>query len=157
MSEREAEIARLRQALHSSNRHECAEAAVMLGRMGVQDVAPELAALHKNPDDLIAIAAMYGSWELGVRDVPIERAVAALAAPDEEIVQESVHALCEMGEAIVPTLIALLEARSPHSANLLRILGDIGGEASLAAVQATAASSDSKLRKIAWEVLADWG
>ena len=117
---------------------------------------PELEALHRDPDDLVVVAAMYGSWQLGLRELPTERIVIALASHDKEIVQESVHALCRMGEPIVPKLVELLEVGSAHADKLPRILSDIGGSKSRAAVEVAAESSDAFLAGLARELLEDW-
>lgn len=146
----------LRRALRSGNRHEQAVAAIELGRRSDTASASDLKRLMDVPDDLVAVSSMFGCWLLGLEHVPVERAVASLASGDEETVQLAVQALCEMGEHVVPELIKLLEAGSPHSVQILRILGDIGGTKGFEAVKRTALSSTPGLAATAQEVLSDW-
>lgn len=147
---------KIRRALQSGNRHERAVAAIELGRLSDKESAPELKRQLDDSDDLIAVSSMYGCWLLGDESVKTERAVSALASQDEETVQPAVQALCEMGKAIVPDLVGQLEAGSPHSAEIVRILGDIGGDEGLKAVKKAARTADRKLAETARGVLEDW-
>jgi len=147
--------ASLRRALRNGSRHEQAEAAVELGRHSDSASADDLRRLADSPDDLVAVAAMFGCWLLG-RDVPLQRAAAALGSADEETMQAAVHALCEMGDAAVPGLAALLEADSPNSAEIVRVLGDIGGAKAQEAVLRASRSSRPELAATARDVLEDW-
>ncbi len=145
---------RLLKTLEEGDRHDRAEAAVELGRQGVEEALPALEALLDNADDLVAVAAGFGAWSLGRDDVPIERAAAALASPDEEVMQAAVHVLCEMGDGAVPGLLALLDSGSPYSERIVRILGDIGG-AGLEALERLSRSGDPELAAAANEALED--
>ena len=147
---------KMRRALQKGNRYERAEAAIELGRLSDKESAPELKRQLDDPDDLIAISSMYGCWLLGDESVTTERAVSALASQDEETVQAAVQALCEMGEAIVPDLVGQLEAGSPHAAEIVRLLGDIGGDEGLEAVKKVARTAARKLAETARSVLDDW-
>lgn len=144
------------ESLRSDNRHERAVAAVELGRRGAGEALPELEVLLDDPDDLVAVAAMFATWLLGSEEVRVDRAAASLASEDEEEVQAAVHALCEMGESALPGLIGLLEADSPHAPQILRILGDIGGHRARASVERAAESSDPDIAERARNVLDDW-
>jgi HEAT repeat protein len=156
MSDHDAEMARLRRALASDNRQERAQAVVEAGDSNAQEMRTELQELLGDPDDLVAISAMFACWRLGHEHVPIQRAVAALASPDEETVMAAVHALGEMGAAAVPKLVELLDTDSQHACHVVRILGDIGGQRSLEAVQKAAASANAELADAARAVLDDW-
>ena len=152
----EGDGARLRRSLRSGDRHERAEAAVQLAYAGDSDALEELKALTSDPDDLVAVSALFACWQLGQRTFGLERAAAALASDDEEIVQAAVHALCEMGGEVLPALVSLLEAGSPHAPEILRILADIGGDRARETVQRTAAAKDPSLAQIARDVLDEW-
>jgi HEAT repeat protein len=156
MNWRDNEIGQLRQALHSKDRHERAEAAIELGSRGDEDSLGLLCDMRNEPDDLVAVSAVYACWQLGDQSPSLRRVVANLAAEDEENVQLAVQVLCEMGESAVPKLVELLKADSPHASHVLRILGDIGGPASLAAVRRVARSENSELVEIAQDLLDDW-
>ena len=146
----------LRKALRRGNLHEQAVAAIELGRRSDTASTSALRGLMDASDDLVAVSSMFGCWLLGLDPVPVERAVASLASSDEETVQLAVQALCEMGERVVPDLIKLLEAGSPHSVQVLRILGDIGGTQGFEAVKRTALSATPQLAAVARAVLSDW-
>jgi HEAT repeat protein len=146
----------LQRALRSGNRHERAEAAIELGRLADSQAAAELERLLDDPDDLVAVSAMFGCWLLDGGAVETTRAVAALASDDEETVQAAVQALCEIGETIVPGLIRQLEAESDHSPEIVRVLGDIGGARALEAVRRAGGSADSRVAAEALCVLEDW-
>ena len=147
---------RLRPSLRDGDRHERAEAAVALGNAGDSDALDELKALTGDADDLVAVSALFACWQLGSRPVVLHRAAAALASADEDTVQAAVQALCAMGEEIVPGLVSLLQAGSPHASEILRILGDIGGDDARETVQRAAASTDPSLAEIARNVLDEW-
>ncbi len=155
MNDEDARV-RLRPSLRHGDRHERAEAAVNLGYAGDPDALDELKAMAGDPDDLVAVSALFGCWQLGARDVALDRAAAALASADEDTVQAAVQALCEMGEEVVPSLVSLLEAGSPYTPEILRILGDIGGDRAREIVQRAADSTDPSLAEIAAGVLDEW-
>ena len=155
MPDNEDQLARLRTELRSPDRHRRAYAAIQLGQHGDRQSIDELRDLSADPDDLVAIAAMYGSWKLGIDAVAIERMVAALSSDDEELVQESVFALCDMGDPIVPKLKRLLEEQSPFAGSILRILADIGGHASFDAI-AGFETDDTDLQHLKRTLLDDW-
>ena len=155
MSFKNGQTDTLRRALTSANRHEQARAAIQLGYGGDRESINQLRDLATNADDLVAIAAMFGCWQLGIDAVSIKRMVAALSSSDEELVQESVFALCEMGEAIVPKLTALLEEYSPYADNILRVLADIGGDRAFNAIKHFQ-TDDTNLLRIIDDLLDDW-
>jgi HEAT repeat protein len=150
------DIVRLRRALHSANRHERAQAAVELGNQGDRVSLDELRGMANDPDGIIAVSAIFGCWQLGDTTLPVDRAAASLASADEEEVQLAVQALCAMGAAVVPGLMKLLDAGSPHALFIVRILGDIGGPESRKAVERITRSGDPSLADAARAVLADW-
>lgn len=152
----DAPVELLLKSLRSDSRHARAVAAVELGRRGAREALPELEVLLDDPDDLVAVAAMFANWLLGAEDVPLDRAAASLASDDEEEVQAAVHALCEMGESALPRLVGLLQARSPHAPQILRVLGDIGGHRARASVERAAESSDPDIAERARIVLDEW-
>ena len=155
MSPSKQQIATLRRALFSDNRHERAQAAIQLGQNQDRDSVARLRDLASDPDDLVAIAAMFGAWQLDVDVVTIERMVAALSSDDEELVQESVFALCEMGEAMVPRLTALLDAHTADANAILRVLADIGGDKAFAAISILK-SDNPDIASTIEELLDDW-
>ena len=155
MSPSKQQIATLRRALFSDNRHERAQAAIQLGQNQDRDSVARLRDLASDPDDLVAIAAMFGAWQLDADVVNIERMVAALSSDDEELVQESVFALCEMGEAMVPRLTALLDAHTADANAILRVLADIGGDKAFAAISGFK-SDNPDIASTIEELLDDW-
>ncbi len=120
-------LSELRAELHGRDRHRRATAAIQLGQLGDRQSIDQLLNLSNDPDDLVAVAAMYACWQLGIDAVAIDRMVAALASSDEELVQESVFALCDMGESIVPKLTNLLGEQKQFANSILRVLAYIGG------------------------------
>lgn len=148
-------VRRLLESLEEGDRHDRAEAAAELGQRGVQEARPALEALLDDPDDLVAVAAIYATWSLGGEEVPVARAAASLASADEEVMQAAVHALCEMGDAAVPGLLALLESSSPYSKQILRVLGDIGGDEARRELERFSRSADPDLAEAATEALED--
>lgn len=156
MTSPDPDIVKLRQSLHSANRHERAQAAVELGTQGDRDSLDELRAMATDPDDIVAVSAIFGCWQLGDTSLPIDRAVASLASDNEEERQLAVQALSTMGAAVVPKLVKLLDAGSPDALLIVRILGDIGGPESRKAVESITRSNDSSLADAARKVLADW-
>ena len=156
MNSRDTDIARLRQAARSENRHERAEAAIELGSRGVEDSLELLRGMVDDQDDLVAVSAVYARWQLGDQTHPLERVVASLASDDEENVQLAVQVLCEMGKSVVPKLVHMLNADSPYASYALRMLGDIGGPESLASVRRFATSKNRERAEIARELLDDW-
>lgn len=156
MNSRDRNIAGMRRALHSANRHERAQAAIELGNEGDRDALDDLRSMANDPDDIVAVSAIFGCWQLGDTTLPLDRAVASLASADEEKVQMAVQALCTMGAAVVPKLVKLLEAGSPFAPSIVRILGDIGGPKSRKALERITHSGDPPLADAAHAVLADW-
>jgi len=150
------DVARLRQALHSANRHERAQAAVELGKQGDRDSLDELRVMANDPDDVVAVSAIFGCWQLGETTLPVDRVAASLASADEENVQLAVQALCTMGAAVVPKLVTLLDAGSPYALSIVQVLADIGGPESRKAVERITRSGDPSLADAARTVLADW-
>ncbi len=150
-----AEVRGLLEALEKGDRHERAAAAVELGQRGVEEAGPALEAMLDDTDDLVAITALFGAWNLGREDVPVERAAAGLASPDEEIMQTAVHVICEMGEGAVPGLLALLQSSSPHSQQIVRILGDVGGAQAREELERLSRSDDPELAATASSALED--
>lgn len=155
MPDNDEQKPQLRAELQSPDRHRRAYAAIQLGKLGDRQSIDELRHLSEDADDLVAIAAMYGSWKLGVDAVAIERMVAALESSEEELVQESVFALGDMGTAIVPKLTRLLEEQSQHADSILRILADIGGQASFDTISRYQ-TDDPELTQTIQELLDDW-
>jgi len=156
MSSDDPEIARLQLALRSKNRHEQAQAAVELGSRGDRESLNNLKAMVNDPDDLVAVSAMFACWQLGEDALVMERLAASLASADEECVQLTVQALSTMGAAVVPKLVTLLDANSPHGPQILRILGDIGGAKAREAVERFAAAGNKSVAEVARAVLDDW-
>lgn len=156
MNSLDPDIARLRRALQSADRHERAQAAVELGYKGDHDSLNDLRAMANDPEDLVAVSAIFGCWQLGETTLPVDRAAASLASVDEETVQLAVQALCTMGATVVPKLVKLLDARSPHAPSIVRILGDIGGPESRKAVKRITRSGDPSPADAARAVLAEW-
>ena len=153
----EPEVLRLREELGSTDRYLRAQAAIELGQR--RDVAslPEVARLLNDPDDLVAVAALYGCVRLGADDVSVERAAESLGSSDEEVMQAAVQALCALGEAAVPKLSALLDEMPSYAVEIVHVLEDIGGEAALAVVRQVAARPDPPgVAQAAREVLESW-
>lgn len=151
-----ADIAALREALHSKDRQQRAEAAVTLGSTGDQAALADLQALLEDDDNLVATSATYGYWLLDGGPVSIGRAVHSLTSTDEDEVQTAVQALGAMGDAVVPQLTAELASEPPEAAEILRILGDIGGDEALQAVSAASQSGRADIVQSAREVLDEW-
>ncbi|MCZ6617790.1 MAG: HEAT repeat domain-containing protein [Gammaproteobacteria bacterium] len=149
------QLPELRAALGSSDRHQRAYAAIQLGRHQDQHSIDQLRTLTREPDELVAIAAMYGCWQLGVDAIAIDRMVAALSSDDEELVQESVFALCEIGEAVVPKLTEFLETQAASPISVLCVLADIGGGAAFDVISSFK-SDDPDVRSTIQELLEDW-
>ena len=156
MNSSNPDIVRLRRAIQNADRHERAQAAVELGNQGDRDSLDDLRAMANDPDDVVAVSAIFGCWQLGDTTLPVERVVASLASADEEEVQLAVQALCNMSTAVVPKLVKLLDVGSPYALSIVRILGDIGGRASRNALERTTHSDDPSLADAARKVLADW-
>lgn len=150
-----AQLAELRSDLQSSDRHRRAVAAIQLGQLGDRRSVDELRVLACDSDDLVAIAAMYGAWQLGVDTVAIDRMVAALSSDDEELVQESVFALCGMGEPVVPKLTGLLIEQPAFADGILRVLADIGGAMSWQTIN-DFETDDADLMDMIQELLEEW-
>ena len=150
------DITALREALHSKDRHQRAEAAVTLGSTGDQAVLADLQALLDDDDNLVATSATYGYWLLDGGPVNIDRAVHSLASTDEDEVQTAVQALGAMGDAVLPQLTAQLASDPPEAAEILQILGDIGGDEALQAVNAARHSDRPDIADSARDVLDEW-
>jgi HEAT repeat protein len=155
-----AEVLRLRTALATGDRHDRAMAAIALGQHGVsphglREARLELEKLLEEEDDLVAVAALYALWKLGGEGLAFDRLARGLASPDEETVQASVEASSRMGAAVVPELVALVDAGSPHSVQILRALGDIGGPRACAALERFRHSTDADLAAAAAAALED--
>lgn len=155
MSLSAAQLAEIRAELSSKDRYRRANAAIQLGQLGDRQSVDQLRELTDDTDQMVAIAAMYGCWQLGVDVVAIDRMVAALSSGDEELVQESVFALCQMGEAVVPKLAQLLIEQPAHAGNILRVLADIGGEVSRKTIR-DFETGDPDLVDTIQELLDDW-
>ena len=155
MPMKDPKISKLRRLLTSIDRHERACAAIELGKNGEPRLLEEIKPLTTDPDDLVAIAAIYGCWKLGAEPIDLERIVAGLASKEEEVMQEAVEALCDIGSLAVPGLKKMLSDDSPFSTEILEILGDIGGDESYAVVSEFQ-SDDPELQAVAKEVLEDW-
>ena len=50
-----------------------------------------------------------------------------LGDEEEEVKQLAVHALCDLGNVVVPELEKLLKSKSSHTEDILEILGDWEG------------------------------
>lgn len=155
MSSNTEPLPKLRAALRSRDRHRRAYAAIQLGQHGDRRSIESLRDLTSDTDDLVAVAAMFGCWQLGIDAVAIDRIVAALSSNDEELVQESVFALCEMGPSIVPKLAGLLEQQPEFANSILRVLADIGGDAAFATIT-NYQTKDSELMNTIQDLLDDW-
>jgi HEAT repeat protein len=155
MASNTEQLPKLRAALRSHDRHRRAYAAIQLGQQGDEQSIDRLRDLTGDADDLVAIAAMFGCWHLGVDAVAIDRMVAALSSKDEELVQESVFALCEMGELMVPKLTGLLEQHPEFANSILRVLADIGGDVAFDTVT-NFETDDAELINTIQELLEDW-
>lgn len=150
------QLPELRAALGSRDRHRRATAAIELGQHGDRQSLDRLRELTSDADDLVAIAAMFATWRLGDGGVDMERMIAATASDDEELVQESVFALCEMGDSVVPRLEGLLESQSPYAKNILRVLADIGSATSRETITRFE-TEDPELKSTIRALLEDWG
>ena len=114
------------------DRHERATAIIGLASTEDSGYLEHLKPLTTDSDNLVAIAAIFTCMKLGDESIEVDRLVAGLGDEYEEVKQLAVHALCDLGNVVVPELEKLLNSKSSYTEDILEILGDIGGEESFA-------------------------
>lgn len=145
---------RLRRLLDSPNRHEQAEAAIVLADANDTSVLGKMRELAKSEDDLVALAGMYACLTLGAEVFSAERFGAALISDDEELVQLAVHMACGIGSPMVARLTPLLYRSPELTIAVLELLGDIGGAEALDAIRSID-SQDRHITELVRELLLD--
>ena len=141
--------------LGSDNRHARAVAAIELGKQKVADVLPRLREMVDDKDDVVAFAGMYACWLLGEDRVSIERMVSALDSEDEEVIQQVVQTVTEMGDFLIPKLEKIISQSTWRTIQVLNLLEEIGGPSALAAVKAVKTDKPAVIKLIN-EIVEDW-
>ena len=143
-------------ALSSTDRYQRVEAILTLGSSGDPAALPYLQPLLEDPDGLVSTSALYASWLLSGELPSLEPALAALASDDEEQQQTAVQVLGQIGDALLPELKARLSAQSPYSTQILRLLGDIGGQQARQLVNDARQSDNPGITESAQLVIDEW-
>lgn len=142
-------------SLVSADRHERAQASILLGKQGVTSALGELRVLVDDDDPIVALAGMFACWKLGEDRLSMDRLLSAFKSGDEELVQQAVCTVYAIGVPLIPRLTPLLN-QSPEDAMLaLKLLDEIGGPEALQAIQAVR-SADKEVSALVEEILGDW-
>ena len=148
-------VASLTRALDSADANERAQAAVRLGEIQAQTVLPKLRALTRNPEDVVALAAMYSCWLLGEDTINTGRVVEALASGDESLVQEAIQVVCQIGHPMVDKFRVVLGDTPSKAPTVLAALDDLHEPAARTIIEAFR-TDDPTLLALKREILDDW-
>lgn len=142
-------------SLGSADRHERAQAAILLGKRQATSALGELRALVEDEDPIVALAGMFACWKLGEDRISMDRLLSAFKSGDEALVQQAVQTICAIGVPLIPRLTPLLSQSTENAMLALKLLEEIGGAEALHAIQAVQ-PADKEMSELVEEILEDW-
>ena len=134
-----------------------AEAAIKLASQGLKSAAPMVRKLCADENQMVALAALHASWQLGEDELPIDLLFTALRSEDEALRQQAVQVVSARGEPLIPQITALLGGSTSDTKLAINLLEEIGGDTALHTLQRLPRQNlQLELASLLDEVLEDW-